>query len=233
VIRIADFACHCAANCGDWIDEGEPYRKIAAGGDRPTAYIHPDCVDRYKQLLAAGQKPVRNAPQREADFWEATCERCGQHFAERGPRDALPDRCPVPACVLREGLKPAGPGDTCGGRLVPVGEDLEPAADSVPCADCGRPSGADPLVELTNETPGWLRRAFERYRPVCPECALKACPPDHPMGTTGPPPPSRRPRKPASELAARTQVGRASSTRRRACPSTPRRSLSPFRVATH
>jgi hypothetical protein len=183
VIRIADFACHCAANCGDWIDEGDPYDKIAAGGDRPTAYIHPGCVDRYKRLLAANQTPVRNARPSEdamADYVEAQCERCGQDWAGRRSRDGLGDgRCPVPAHVLREGLGPIGPGETCGGRLVPVGGEPGLAAtDSLPCADCGRPSGADPLTELGDGTPVWLRRAFERYRPVCPWCALKASGPD-------------------------------------------------------
>jgi hypothetical protein len=50
----------------------------------------------------------------------------------------------------------------------------EPAADSLPCADCGRPSGAERLVELTDKAPAWLRAAYKRYRPQCPECALSA-----------------------------------------------------------
>jgi hypothetical protein len=117
--RVAERTSHCAANCGRLIRCGEPYEMVVGSGDRPTAYVHPGCLDAYERLLAAGQTP--NAPQSEeaeSEIIEGTCERCGHALSARRSRGGLPARCPVPAHVLPDRVAPIGPGGTCGGRLL-------------------------------------------------------------------------------------------------------------------
>jgi hypothetical protein len=164
LIRIADFACHCAANCGGWIDEGDPYGKIAAGGDRPTAYIHPGCADRYKRLLAANQTPVRNAPRRrEPELVERECQRCGAAYA--GPPEDVVDRCRAP------GIN----GKPCDGPLVDIdADDRAFEVTTVDCADCRQPMRVRGRLQPEGPAPAWLRAAYDRYRPVCEDCALTA-----------------------------------------------------------
>jgi hypothetical protein len=173
VTRLAEYTCHCAADCGQLIRRGEPYEKIVGGGSQQTAYLHPECVDAYERLLAAAKVgPVRNAPQsaRATELGEFECERCGKYHAGRS-RGGTPEPC--------RAITPDG---TCGGRLVPVGEDLPtttpetdrataPAAGSRSFAGTGeparsrsggRPRRLDPQPGLGDEAAGPAGEIEER-----------------------------------------------------------------------
>jgi hypothetical protein len=161
----------CIAKCGRLIRPGDAYEPIVGTG----GFVHPGCVDRYERLLAREVAPVRNAPQsaRAGEFVEHTCERCGQHFA--GRRGDVVDRCRVPAHVLPEGVKPIGPGDTCGGRLVQVGEDLLPATTAE--GDAGSRESAGSVEPARSRSASPLRSRD-------PQLGLGDVPPE-PAGESG------------------------------------------------
>jgi hypothetical protein len=151
--RIADFDCFCGADCGGWIKEGTPYAKISAGGSWPTVYLHPGCVDDFKAKLVRKLKPAQNVPRPAPVLVERECQRCGADYA--GQAGDVVDRC-----------------RGCDGPLVDVdADDREAEVTTVECAECEWPMRVRGYLEPREGAPAWLRAAYERYRPVCADCA--------------------------------------------------------------
>jgi hypothetical protein len=148
----------CAA-CGRLIKAERPRRGIRQL-DGTWHNIHPDCRDAYEQKLADKTVKRPGYVRPTAELVERECQRCGAFYA--GQAGDVIDRCRY---LL-------GAGKPCDGPLVDVdADDRDAEVTTVKCAECEWPMRVRGYLEPKEGAPAWLRAAYERYRPVCEDCA--------------------------------------------------------------